>query len=452
MYITEIVKKLFANTRHNYTSDTGCLKHILENQVFGLAPTGVLHGITTSYIFGFDVEHNISGLNFVQHDLLPQTKDGTVPTKLAQLFNNGGSMMKFDAVVGNPPYQDSIEGYNRQEPIYQHFYDSAEKIASKYCLISPARFLFNAGLTPKPWNLKMLNDPHLKVQYYNPESEKIFQNTDIKGGVVVLHRDESQQYGAIKRFIPDETLRSIATRFDPDSQDNLSSIMFGGRSDLKFNDEFLKTYPNSKVDRLREIQVKHPEVTELGPNEEYELKSSTFKTLPYVFRDNKPEDSNRYYRILGLSGGKRISQWIEKSYMSPRYPQNNNIENWKVFIPESNGSGTFGETLSSPVVGAPSDSATPTFVSLGAFNTNTEANNASKYVKTKLLRSLLGVLKITQHNPQSNWSYIPLQDFTTNSDIDWSKSINEIDQQLYKKYGLSQEEIDFIETRVKAMV
>ena len=73
------------------------------------------------------------------------------------------------------------------------------------------------------------------------------------------------------------------------------------------------------------------------------------------------------------------------------------------------------------------------------------------YIKTKLARTLLGVLKKTQHNASSNWAYIPLQDFTPNSDIDWSKSIPEIDKQLYKKYNLSEEEIAFIETHVKEM-
>lgn len=71
--------------------------------------------------------------------------------------------------------------------------------------------------------------------------------------------------------------------------------------------------------------------------------------------------------------------------------------------------------------------------------------------KTKLVRALLGICKKTQHNPSSVWAYVPLQDFTNNSDIDWSKSIFEIDAQLYKKYGLSQEEIDFIESKVKSM-
>ena len=96
-------------------------------------------------------------------------------------------------------------------------------------------------------------------------------------------------------------------------------------------------------------------------------------------------------------------------------------------------------------------SATPTFISLGAFETEVEVENAMKYIKTKLTRGLLGIKKTTQHNPPSKWSFIPIQDFTQNSDIDWTKSIAEIDKQLYKKYNLSQEEINFIETNVKEM-
>ena len=74
-----------------------------------------------------------------------------------------------------------------------------------------------------------------------------------------------------------------------------------------------------------------------------------------------------------------------------------------------------------------------------------------KYIKTKFARAMLGTLKITQHNIQETWQNVPLQDFTEKSDIDWSKSIKEIDQQLYEKYGLSPEEIEFIESKVKEM-
>ncbi|EHC6021756.1 DNA/RNA helicase, partial [Listeria monocytogenes serotype 1/2a] len=93
----------------------------------------------------------------------------------------------------------------------------------------------------------------------------------------------------------------------------------------------------------------------------------------------------------------------------------------------------------------------PTFISIGSFDTEIEAHNLLKYLKTKFLRALLGILKITQHNPPSKWAYIPLQDFTINSDIDWMKTISEIDQQLYKKYGLSESEISFIKEKVKSM-
>lgn len=102
-------------------------------------------------------------------------------------------------------------------------------------------------------------------------------------------------------------------------------------------------------------------------------------------------------------------------------------------------------------IGEHSDSSTTTFISFGNFNSEAEAKNTFNYIKTKLVRCLLGVLKITQHNPKSNWSYIPIQDFTNESDIDWSKSISEIDQQLYKKYQLSPEEIAFIEEKVQPM-
>jgi type II restriction enzyme len=450
MYITEIVKKLFNNTRKHYQSDEDCLKHILENQVHGLAPTPILQGITQSYIFGFDVENKISRRNFVQHDISPEAQQGTVKEKLQELLNTKENM-KFDAVVGNPPYQESTDGYNRQEPIYQYFYDSAENIGEKYCLISPARFLFNAGLTKKEWNLKMLNHPNLRVVYYNSKSNELFQNTEIKGGVAAILFDRNKVFGAIQKFIPNDDLRKIASHFADNPNTNLPSIIFGGRSDLKFNAEFIKVYPNSIADRLKQIQIKHPEVTELGPNEEYELKSSTLEVLPYVFVNDIPSNPTEYYRILGLVNGKRAWRWIEKKYMQPRYPNDNNIENWKVFIPESNGSGSFGEALSTPAIGEPSDSSTPTFISIGNFNTEVEAKNASNYIKSKLVRCLLGILKITQHNPKLNWSYIPIQDFTNKSDIDWSKSIAEIDQQLYKKYQLSPEEITFIEENVQSM-
>lgn len=358
--------------------------------------------------------------------------------------------MKFDFAIGNPPYQNSTDTYNRQEPVYPHFYDAAEEVADKYVLISPARFLFNAGLTSKEWNKKMLTDCHLKVEDYISDASSVFPNTEIKGGVAIVYRDSNKSFGAINEFIPNESLRSIASHFTRSMNDNMPSIMFGGRSDLKFNDLFLKDYPDSIQARLQVIQKKHPDVTTLAPNEEYELKSSTLDTLAYVFKDKKTNDEE-FYRILGLSKGKRVYKWIESKYMTPRYPDNNNLNYYKVMFPEANGNGAFGETLSAPTIAGPMETATPTFISIGQFTTIQEAENALKYLKTKFLRSLLGILKKTQHTAPSNWAYIPVQNFTSKSDINWNTSIKNIDKQLYKKYNLTDAEIDFIESNVKEM-
>lgn len=128
-----------------------------------------------------------------------------------------------------------------------------------------------------------------------------------------------------------------------------------------------------------------------------------------------------------------------------------NLYLWKVAVGAASGSGVFGETITPPFILKPKQGYTQTYIGVGAFHTENEADNLAKYIKTKFLRTMLGVLKITQHNDISTWRMIPLQNFTSNSDIDWTQPIAAIDQQLYKKYDLTPDEIRFIETHVKEM-
>lgn len=100
-----------------------------------------------------------------------------------------------------------------------------------------------------------------------------------------------------------------------------------------------------------------------------------------------------------------------------------NLYKYKVIIPASNGSGAIGEVLSTPLIGY-----TQSFIGIGAFDTYIEAEACYKYIKSKFARTMLGILKITQHNHKDTWKYVPVQDFTPNSDIDWTKSIPEIDR------------------------
>ena len=98
--------------------------------------------------------------------------------------------------------------------------------------------------------------------------------------------------------------------------------------------------------------------------------------------------------------------------------------------------------MSEPVIEGPGVGSTETFLSIGKFNTKEEAAAVEKYIKTKFARAMLSVLKVTQNGNKPVWRYVPLQDFTDKSDINWNTSIKKIDLQLYKKYNLTKEEID----------
>ena len=432
MYITEIVKKLFKKTRGMYKTDYECLKHILENQVYGLAPTPILQGITQSYIFGFDTENIISRKNFNQFDITPEAKEGKVKEKLHEIYKLN-EIMKFDAVVGNPPYQENNSERRRDDSIYHLFIDESIKIANKFTIICPARFLFNVGSTPIEWNRKILKDIHVNVDYYEDDSNKIFPDTDIKGGVVVLHRDKDKNFGEIGSFTVYKELNSILKKVQIKIQVlDFGTLMFVQN---KFNLE--KLYRDFPEFRNR-----------LSSNgNERRLTSSIFDLLPEVFFDTKQNDEI-YIRILGRQNNERKYKFIKKEYLE----ESANISKFKVFVTAANGSGEFGETLSSPIIGEPMTGHTQTFISIGEFNTFFEAESMLKYLKCKFTRAMLGVLKVTQNNKTKDvWSKIPLQDFSKKSDINWSKSISDIDKQLYKKYKLSKEEIAFIEEKVQPM-
>ena len=185
----------------------------------------------------------------------------------------------------------------------------------------------------------------------------------------------------------------------------------------------------------------------LSKGHPYDMASNIFERLPTLFTDTKPQDDHNYIQIYGRKGTERTNKWIRSEYVNEPI----DLYKWKIFVPQANGSGSIGEVLSTPLIGQPLIGHTETFLSVGSFDNEEEVKACYKYICSKFLRTLLGILKITQNNPPEVWKYIPLQDFTSASDIDWSKTIPEIDRQLYAKYGLDAREIDFIETKVKAM-
>lgn len=351
--------------------------------------------------------------------------------------------MKFDFVIGNPPYQESQDATS-DKPVYNYFMDAAFEVSDSVELITPARFLFNAGKTPKAWNKKMLNDKHFKVLYFEQNSSNVFSNTDIKGGVVISYRCLKKDFGAIEQFITNPILQDILRKVKNKKAFDSFSVLVHSTEYFKISNYFYEEHPEILT---RTIVVNNKEVPLVSAGHENDLTSNILDKNPSVFHQNKPS-SEKYIRVYGRENGQRVFRYFKFSYM-----QNvEGLNGYKVVLPESNGNGSFGETLALPIIAEPDVATTQTFITIGFFNTEDKANSCLKYIKSKFARAMLGTLKITQHNKKETWRNVPLQDFSPNSDIDWSVSVADIDKQLYKKYGLSPEEIEFIETHVKEMV
>ena len=394
-------------------------KEVLAKNIYVLCKSPMAMSITRRTLAGYSgARTNIIHISDLVKKLQQKDsfKDYNLRNELFKKFNLQSNDMKFTAVIGNPPYQQSVKGNTRDTPIYNYFIDAAQQVSDMVCLIHPARFLFNAGQTPKEWNKKMLSDPHLSVIYYEENSAKIFPNTDIKGGVCITLWDKKLNQGGLGgRFIHFSELKSI-----------LHKVKDGGFEKIVF----VNTAPISPLNPKRPKDKK--------------IRSNAFSELPHVFVNKSDKDHT--IKIIGVIRNVRTEKYISKKLIDDQI-----LNKWKVFLPESNGTGKLGEVLSSPFVAEPNVGCAQTFIQIGSFAEKAQAQSCMNYIKTKFCRAMLGTLKVTQHNPKNVWKNIPLQDFSSKSDINWKKSISEIDNQLYAKYSLDKTEIDFIETHVKAM-
>ena len=397
---------------------------ILENNIYAIAKTPMAKTITERTLAGYKkFKTNVAYIENFSNTLKSSIEEGK--KLVEEAFKN----VKFDVVIGNPPYQnEGIGDVSRDEPIYHKFMDLAYEVADKAVLITPARFLFNAGQTPKMWNKKMLEDKHLQVIYFAQKSEEVFPNTDIKGGVAVTYRDTKKNFGAIETFTPVEWLNELFHLVHHKVKRSFNEYLYG-RSSYKLTQ--LVYEENSEL----KGRVKQSEEKSIGSN--------IFDKLPEIFTDN-PQNKD-CIRIYGRQNNERVYKWIKKTYVQ----DHENLNKYKVLLPKSNGSGAIGEVLSTPLVGTPLVGHTQTFISFGAFDTEKEAENCLKYIKTDIARAMLGTLKITQDNATKEvWSNVPWFDFKDYSIIDWSKSVKEIEEELYDYFNVP----DYIIAELKANV
>lgn len=407
--------------------DRQVYQSILMKNIYVIAQTPMAKTITERTLAGYRAyKTNVVYIPALT-DVLKQDIDKG-KEKVEEAFGH----VKFDVVVGNPPYQNEGVGVvARDEPIYHRFMDLAYEVADRTVLITPARFLFNAGQTSKAWNKKMLKDDHLKVIYFAQKSEEVFPNTDIKGGVVVTYRDAKKIFGAIETFTPIKWLNDLLYLVRRKVKRSFNEYLYG-RSSYKLTKLVYEENPELKG------RVKFSEEKSIGSN--------IFEKLPEIFLDSPLTED--YIRIYGRQNNERVYKWIKKTYLEPH----DNFNKYKVLLPKSNGSGVLGEILSAPLVGPPLLGHTQTFISFGAFDTEKEAENCLKFIKTDIARAMLGTLKITQDNATKEvWSNVPWFDFNDYSIIDWSRSIEEIEEQLYDYFNLPEYIVSALNTNVRRM-
>lgn len=346
----------------------------------------------------------------------------------------------FDFCIGNPPFNEDFDnsGNNKNygKPLYNKFMDGCFPIADKVELIHPAKFLFNAGGTTKEWNQIRLNDPHYKVLKYEADSSSVFQNVSIPGGVAITYRDSSNKIGPISVFTKYAELNSILAKIHIDDESKSMLKIIYIQND--FN--------------LEELYKEHPDCKAVigGNGRDARFEKNIFEKTN-VFTEKPIEDS---IKVLGIYNRKRTWRYLPLRFVDMNHK---NINKFKVIVSSADGAaGTIGNPVPAriighPIIESPYEGYTRSFIGIGAFNTLEEAESAQKYVKSRFLRATVGILKATQMANKPVWRYAPIQNFTSESDIDWSQSIHDIDLQLYRKYDLSDDEINFIETHVKEM-
>lgn len=393
----------------------------VKKNIYTIPTSGVTYECTRKVcrMLGIPTENIFE--DFTSYDLIDNTKN----ERIMELLKNIG----VDTIIGNPPYQEDKKDTS-DKPIYNDIMDFAYEASINSCFITPGRFLFNAGKTPKEWNDKMLGDKHLKVTYYSSDCKEVFPNVGFKGGVAITLRSLNRVFGEIGFYSENPELNSIFRKVvHADKSGVLSDIVhLQNKFNLPLLYEDFPSYKNIVGSNGKEKRLTTKIFTQLG-----------------VFRTEPIDDNDM--SIIGLVDNKRVTRYIPSKYLE----EHGNMRSYKVVLPKSNGTGAFGEALSSPFVSAPHNGYTQSFIGFGSYSNAQEAESLLKYIKTKFARTLLGILKVTQDNNKDVWKYIPLQDFTSNSDINWNCTITEIDQQLYAKYGLSAEEIAFIESKVVVM-
>ncbi len=370
-------------------------------------------------LLGMPVENIFA--NFTSYDLIGENNNEIIK----QLTD-----MNFDVIIGNPPYQETLEvGRSLAKQLFPTFIKIGIKLAPKYfSLITPARW-FTADAQDNSFTklreFVKKNNHFATIVTHN--GKKLFPNTELS---------------MVNYFLWDKDFMGN-TQFVEHIGDTPYAL---SRPLFEKNIEIVIPQ-NNIVSIIRKIQSTGytPLNTITSGRDAFGIVGKNIKNR------SKPEPFENSVAVLCAYEQIR---YISKSLISKGLDF---LESYKVFTSKGNGGAgllTDGKPVAiigKSFVGVPNMACTDSLIPFGKFKSNLEAKNLQKYMSSKFLRFCVGILKVSQNLYQNVYGFVPLQDFTTNSDIDWSQSIADIDRKLYAKYGLTAEEIDFIESKIKPM-
>lgn len=351
-------------------------------------------------------------------------------------ITEGDEMVNFDVVVGNPPYHEIISSNTANKSLgkelFPNFMLLSNIVSSRYTsLITPSKWFTGDGQDRSfpPLREHYKENAHFKKYYHFGNGEEIFPDITV---------------GSISYFLYDEEYTGNV-EFHNCGKNNsvLSRPLFEEGFDVILS-------MNEMVDIIKKI-------TDTPGFESLQAITYGRNAFGILGKDieNDQFSSSEYFE-----GSVEIRCKYEKMrYVSlEKITKNKELVNrWKVFTSKGNGAaGTLSDGIPVSIIGKaflgkPGTACSDSLFPIGNFNTEEEAINLQKYFATKFLRFMVGTMKVSRNITQLVYKYVPMQDFTRNSDVDWSKSITEIDSQLYSKYGLTQEEIDYIESMIKPM-
>ena len=343
--------------------------------------------------------------------------------------------MQFDVIIGNPPYQlgFGIEGANSSNAraIYHLFIDQAIKLNPKFiCMIVPSRWMTRSTQgVPDEWIDRMLSSNKFKVMHDFQNSNDVFQGVDIKGGVNYFLWDKDYDGICDYYLYADITKKPIHRNEYLDAND----------TGIIVRDIQAATI----LDKISDVEgnyIKENNFSNLVSPKHFFDNSVLLTSNWNEFSVKKTEEYNiKYYP------NKKVAEvaWIREDQI-PKNKRTKDLH--KVYIPAAGGSGTDSRILGMPFYGEPNSVCSQTYLVIG-YNPNEhhftqqECENIISYIKTRFFRYLVSIKKKTQNGPRSVYQFVPLQDFTE----EWT------DEKLYKKYGLTAEEIAYIEEKIDVM-